>query len=254
ALPALRRLTPFDQSARDAVTLSLLHAGDPEGLDRLLADHGGVVLASLRQRFAEELDEGDLEEALTRASAIAWGAGGRHGGSESLRAWFSLLAHNCAQAMSRERRRDPMVYLADLDVAPAPGHGNSSEDDASNARSSLLLDVHKCLQELTDQQQAVLRADLEHGGRAPAERLAQELACSLDAVYAARTRGRRRLCQLLERLGHRVQGSRSQRPGARGPRLPDTQATHDGALPDATLRAQNAALTRPTRSQTRRST
>ncbi|MBL8732003.1 MAG: hypothetical protein JNN13_06510 [Planctomycetes bacterium] len=247
-------MSPFDQSARDAVTLSLLHAGDPVGLDRLLADHGGVVLASLRQRFAEELDEGDLEEVLTRASAIAWGAGGRHGGSEALRAWFSLLAHNCAQAMSRERRRDPMVYLADLDVASAPGHRSTSDDDSTSARSSLLLDVHKCLQELTDQQQAVLRADLEHGGRAPAERLAQELACSLDAVYAARTRGRRRLCQLLEGLGHRVPSSRHQRPGPRGPGLPDTEATHDGALPDANLRAQKAAPSRLLPSQTRRST
>lgn len=246
-------MNPPDQSARDAVTLSLLHAGDPSGLDRLLADHGGLVLASLRQRFAEELDEGDLEEALTRASTIAWGMRGRQGGREPLRTWFSALAHNCAQAMSRERRRNPLVYLADLDLATAPDSHHTPDDDPTGARNRLLLDVHKCLQDLPEQQQIVLRSDLEHGGRAPAELLAQELDCSLDAVYAARTRGRRRLCQLLEQLGHRV-GSRYLRPNPGEAGRLDTEATHDGALPDPARRAQNAPLLRSTpRSQQLRS-
>ena len=90
---------PADQG-HDAITARLLAAGDPDGLRRLLVDHGGRVRGALQRAFADALDASSIDEALSQASQRAWRAGARFDPARgSLRAWFYVIALNCARRL-----------------------------------------------------------------------------------------------------------------------------------------------------------
>ncbi|MFO1032237.1 MAG: sigma-70 family RNA polymerase sigma factor [Planctomycetota bacterium] len=197
------------QPCRDAETARLLHLGETEGLRRLLTDHAGRVLALLRQDFAGVLNLSDLEDALSEAVVIAWRRGERYEPSRgSIGTWLFGMARNCARRMVRESLDDIVQCVADLDrlpvvVAAASVHEAGPSERLLMAKEALAA-VRECLGELEPRQQAVVAADLTHGGAASADDLADALAISRNAVYVARNGARRALHLALLRRGHQV--------------------------------------------------
>jgi DNA-directed RNA polymerase specialized sigma24 family protein len=198
--------TPVEDTTcdeRDEETARLLAIGDQEGLRRLLADHAGAVLAMLARDFTGLLDGQQLEDALAEAVVRAWRAGVRYEPiSPSPGAWLYVIARNRARSLLEPRRAPELVYVASLDDQPAPS-GPTAPDEHAIANSGVLAaDVERCMETLSDQQRAVLRADLAHGGIAPAGMLAAALNTTRSAIYVARHFGRRALRDALRRCGH----------------------------------------------------
>ena len=146
------------------------------------------------------LDDSELDEAMGLCTIRVWLAATRFDAAlGTLRAWFSVIARNCALRILVERRRRALELRADMDqvlftpAQPTPPTAN---------RKLLLADAHACLYRLPFLQRAVLLADLEAGGAAPAEALAQRLCTSPNSIYVSRLKGLRALRKALERVGH----------------------------------------------------
>jgi DNA-directed RNA polymerase specialized sigma24 family protein len=198
--------TPVDDTAcdeRDEGTARLLASGDPEGLRRLLADHAGTVLAMLARDFSGRLDRQQIEDALAEAVIRAWRAGARYEPmAPSPGAWLYVIARNRARSLLEPRPTPELVYVASLDDQPAPAGPTAPDEHAIANAGALAADVERCMEKLSDQQRAVLRADLAHGGIAPAGMLAAALHTTRSAIYVARHFGRRALRDALRRCGH----------------------------------------------------
>lgn len=191
--------------ARDAETQRLLAAGDQEGLQRLLTDHGGVVQAGLRRLLGRALADLDLEEAMNQAAMRIWQARTSFDPSlGTLRSWLFVIARNSALTLLARRRRTDTVSLDGLEALLPDLSATGSEAD----RLRLAIDIHRSLHRLPDLPRAVLTADLDAGEQAPATELAARLGISQRAVYDARARGRRLLRLLLRELGHQQQPAR----------------------------------------------
>lgn len=190
---------------RDLSTAALLREQNAEGIQRLLEDYGGIVRERLRKRFHRVLDDSELDEALSLGAIKVWRAATNYDGTKgSLRAWFSTIAHNCALRLLANRKRSPVTSVTDLDrIAPAP----SEPTAATLQRQRLLLDTAHCLRRLPKLQRAILEADLEAGGRAPAAELAQQLRTSPNSIYVSRLKGLRGLRAMLAALGHFAPGA-----------------------------------------------
>jgi RNA polymerase sigma factor (sigma-70 family) len=195
---------------RDAATAAMLARGEPEGLRRLLIDHGGAVLAVLAREFAGVLDRQALEDALAEAVVRTWRAGGRYDPRAVMpSAWLYVVARNRALSHAEERRNAGLVYRGDLDDQPAPAAAAATEEvaDGDDQRAGrFAVAMAQCLELLSDLQRAVLRADLAHGGSAPARVLAQALNTTRSAIYVARHFGRRAMREALRRCGYTMRG------------------------------------------------
>lgn len=197
------------QPGRDAETAHLLIRGETEGLRRLLTDHAGRVLALLRQDFAGVLNLSEVEDALSEAVVIAWRRGERYEPSRgSIGTWLFAMARNCARRMVRESLDGIVQFVADVDHLPSVVAGASVHEAGLPERllmaKEALSAVQECLGELEPRQQAVVAADLTHGGAASADDLAAALQISRNAVYVARNGARRALHLSLTRRGHEV--------------------------------------------------
>jgi DNA-directed RNA polymerase specialized sigma24 family protein len=192
---------PSDE--RDAETVRLLASGDPDGLRRLLSDHAGSVLAVLAREFAGMLDRQQLEDALAEAVIRTWRAGIQ---AEVLPlapgAWLYVIARNRARSLVDDRRRLEVVFVDDLDERPAIAPASSPELAVAADPDRLRDDMRRCLEGLPDNQRAVLAADLDVGGVAPAGPLAAALHTTRSAIYVARHFGRRALREALRRCGY----------------------------------------------------
>jgi len=184
---------------RDAITLAQLAGGNPEGLQRLLQDHGGLLRSRLRKDFGKALDDSEIDEAMSTMVVKVWHTARRFDASKgTLRAWASVIAHNSARGILETRRRGFMHPEPDLDrftrsgPAPLP----------ASARQKLLADLHRCLNLLPPLQRAVLQADLEAGCSAPAQPLAKRFATTTNSIYVSRQKGRKAMRKALQALGH----------------------------------------------------
>ena len=190
--------------ARDAATLALLTAGDPDGLRQLLLDHGGTVRNGLRRSFGRVLDDSGLDDALATAVVNIWQArltfNPDHG---TLRAWLFVIARNCALNLLASRRADP-VSIDELDLLLTDLRCAGAEAE----RLRLALDVQRCLRTMPRRMRAVLNADLAAGGTAPTPALALQLGTTVNTIYVARSRGRLQLRQQLQRLGYSIETPR----------------------------------------------
>ena len=83
-------------------------------------------------------------------------------------AWLYVIARNRARSLLEPRRTPELVYVASLDDQPAPAGPTAPDEHAIANSGALAADVERCMETLSDQQRAVLRADLAHGGIAPA--------------------------------------------------------------------------------------
>jgi DNA-directed RNA polymerase specialized sigma24 family protein len=161
--------TPAPDPDRDALTVELLRAGDPEGLQRLLQDHGALVKCRLIKDFGKVLDGSEIEEAMSVMTVSIWHAAARFDSQKgTLRAWALVIARNCALR--------------------------------------LLADLQTCIAQLPRLQQAVLRADLEAGTAMPAGELAARLGTTPNSIYVSRLKGRQGLRIAMQAMGHSFPG------------------------------------------------
>ncbi len=193
---------------RDVEIASLLRLGDPEGLRRMLVDHGGRVAALLRTEFRNVLDLHEIEDALSQATVRVWRAGGRYDPQRgSLGAWLYVIARNCARhAIEAKQRHAGLTLIDDLDSLAAADHSPAAEAERGERRvvteDQFKHDVRLCIDALPPLQRAVLRADFAVGGKAPTEALAEQLSTSPNSIYVSRNSGRKALRRAMQRLGH----------------------------------------------------
>lgn len=206
---------------RDSVTARLLQAGDPEGLVRLLTDHGSRIRSKLRKDFGGVMDESDMEEVMSLASVRAWNAARRlDARRSSLRAWFGVIARNCALTLLEVRARGGLRFEPDLDLRPQAVPCGPSADPR---QMDLIRDLHRCIDRLPALQRAVVLADLQADGTAPADVLAEQLRTSTNSIYVSRWKGRTALRKALAGMGHdfaSLQAATSA-PGVRAGRVPE---------------------------------
>ncbi|MFN3242329.1 MAG: RNA polymerase sigma factor [Planctomycetota bacterium] len=194
--------------SRDLATLRLLKAGDAQGLARLIEDHGPHVQAHLRRKFHGTLDRWQIEDAVSLAAIRAWQSAHRFDPELGrLRAWFAVIARNCALSLVAQRRSERTVAIDDLDPAV---FGYTAVDEVERMR--LVLDVHRAIETLPNLQRLVLLADLNAGEPLPGPELARRFGSALSSIYVARLRGRRRLRKLLHRMGYGPGRRRNDRP------------------------------------------
>lgn len=168
----------------------MLRRREVEGLDRLLADHGGWVRARLCREFADALDHHQVDQAIREALEHAWRAAdaidlGRGG----LVGWLLVLGRAAAvRRLARLRKR------VGKSVARV-----EAEARAALAAARRLDALEPFLARLQPLQRAVLLADFAAGGTASARDLARNLATTENAIYVSRSNGRRRVRTALER-------------------------------------------------------
>lgn len=202
--------------ARDVETAQLLTRGDPEGLRRLLVDHGGKVKGLLRKEFAKVLDLQEIDDVASQASVRVWRSSRTLDLARgSLGAWFFAIARNCARRLIENKKRfAPYSLIEDLDSAVAPrraslGVSSDATESAEPVHNRFLEDVQECLQGLAPQQRAVLLADLAAGGAADTRVLAEQLDTTSNSIYVARTNGRKALRAAMQKRGYPAPGDGS---------------------------------------------
>ena len=201
------------------MTASLLAAADPEGVRRLLSDHGGRVRWTLRRDFDKVLDDLEIDDALSQASHRIWRSGHRVDLERgSLRAWFYVIARNCALRLL-ESKRGPRAlrYVDDLDTLSASqASGSAAEPNEAGAgpRDDFARALHACIAKLPSQQQAVIRADLAAGGVADTAWLVQQLGTTANALYVARANARKTLRKELAKLGYPPKETKGEETGS----------------------------------------
>lgn len=197
-----------DNLSRDHETLRLLKAGDAEGLTRLLDDHGPHIQAHLRRKFHGALDPWQIEDAVSLAAVRAWqSAKNFNPALGRLRAWFAVVARNCALSLIAKKRSESFVPL---DEADPSAFGYIATDELERMR--LVLDVHRAIEQLPNLQRLVLLADMNAGSTLPGPELARRFGTTLSSIYVARLRGRHRLRKLLWRMGYGPGRRRDDRP------------------------------------------
>jgi len=190
-------------SIRDAETARLLAECHPDGLMRLLTDHGGSVREQLRKEFETVLDPSEIDDALSQATQRVWRSGPRFDLARgTLRAWFSAIARNCAlRVLESKRSRAGLQLVGNLDTLAWP-EGDRSDGAAGGARERFARDLHRCIDLLPRLQRAVILADLRAGGVAEAAVLARELATTPNSIYVSRTSAHKALRAALLARGH----------------------------------------------------
>jgi len=151
------------------------------------------------------LDTADIDDALSQAAARVWRAGPRFDPAKgTLRAWYYVIARNCALRIVQAKANRPLHLVEDLDaVVPAP-LPQAAESVANPKRQRFAQDLHRCIAQLPRLQRLVISADLAAGGVADTEHLVRDLDTTANAVYVSRARARKTLREALTRLGHQM--------------------------------------------------
>ena len=213
-----------DQPDRDVITVAQLAARNDEGLERLLQDHGGLVKAWLRLEFGNALDDLEIDEAMNSMVINVWRSHSFDATKGTLRAWATVIARNCALQILRHRQRRSLPSRPDLDRLPVvpPQHRLPlSERERQRA------DLRECMERLPPLQRAVLQADFEVGGSAPAEPLAKRFATTTNSIYVSRQKARKALREAMRELGH-VLTERKSPPAARPLASPNHELQAEG--------------------------
>lgn len=201
-LPSAQSRPDCPGPERDAVTVRMLVQGNPEGLRRLLVDHGGKVRWNLRHEFDKVLDATEIDDAISQATHRVWRAAGRYDADKgSLRAWFFCIARNCALRLIEVKGRGDLRFVPDLDMLATGAH--REPDALDDSRAQVIDALYRCIDELPGQQRAVILADLAAGGVADTERLVAELRTTANSVYVSRARARKALREAMHARGHR---------------------------------------------------
>lgn len=188
----------------DAETCALLAQRDPDAVRALLAMHEPGVTILLRKEFHPHLDHHDLADVVNQAGLRVWRSSHRFDPSRgTLRAWFFVIARNCARRVLASRRKLPRPQLhADLDSLPDPRPALPDEAPPQVPQPGpLLAAVLACLSELSPQQRAIVQADLAAGGSAPTADLIQSLGTTANSIHVSRAKARKGLLERLQARG-----------------------------------------------------
>lgn len=191
---------PDDWHDRDLVTMDLVASGDPDGLRRLLQDHGGVIRSRLVKDFGRTLDDAEIDEAMSSAVVQVWHSAAAFDLTKgTLRGWTTVIARHCALVLIAMRRQRRLLSNRDLDRLELPVRSCSL---LAADQQRLCADVLSCTERLPRIQRAVLLADLEALDTTPAVTLAQLLQTTKSSIYVARRKGRKALRLALIELGY----------------------------------------------------
>ncbi|MHB8968956.1 MAG: RNA polymerase sigma factor [Pirellulaceae bacterium] len=175
-----------EQQAQQHI-VQLIRQGEQSGFALLLQNYGGRIAGYLGQRFPS-LDDHDIQDVMADAMlALVDSFDSRRG---SLAAWFLLLARQRAAGRLRSGRSRPRMEPLTAQDEPPDVRATPLENMATQER---WLDVEEVIRSLSTLEQAVVEADLDEGGAAAAEDLANRLHTTPGSVYAARQRARRKL-------------------------------------------------------------
>jgi RNA polymerase sigma factor (sigma-70 family) len=241
-------------TARDRETARLLVSGDPEGLRRLLTDHGGRIRSVLRRDFSRMLDMLEIDEAISQATVRVWRSNSHFDPERgSLGAWFFVVARNCARRLLESKLRQQAEPLSaslaaneGADGSTSGPHSGSGDATDVKATPTWEVDLYKCIDSLPPQQRAVMLLDLAAGGNAVGSEVARELGTSVNSVYVSRANGRRTARLAMEALGHRICGQ-IETPEAAEP--PKPAAAKTGSSSTGTAK-QGTAKPRAAKSRT----
>lgn len=194
------------ETEREALTVRLLVEGDPEGLRRLVLDHGPTVRRVLLKEFRDALDEQQVDEAMSQAAQRAWKSRGRVDPRVgTLRAWLLVISRNCARRVLQTKRRGgALAYVDDLDSGSANGAASLPDVEIPRplVEPPFVADLRRCIEALPRMQRAIVLADLAAGGSAPGKELAASLKTSTNSVYVSRNHARRALRKAMLDFGH----------------------------------------------------
>jgi DNA-directed RNA polymerase specialized sigma24 family protein len=158
----------------------------------------------LRREFDHVLDQSELDDVMSQASQRAWRSGKNYEASRgSLRAWFYVIARNCAlRVVECKRGPGALRLVADIDSLARPPIPSVDESNPKK-REQFARDLHLCIDKLPSQQRAVILADLAAGGIASTENLVAELKTTPNSIYVARANARKALRAALLAMGHK---------------------------------------------------
>lgn len=186
--------------------------GDQGGLRLFLERYGGRIKAFLIKRYANILQEGELNEALNTAAYNIWRFADRYDeGKGDMPSWSIRIAQRAAQSIVRREmkyRSKNLEYDVSYDPAGDPPAEETVEapDRADDPR---LEDLHRAIETLPPLQKAIIKADLAAGnGPADAFRLAEIHGTSKNSIYVSRVKARENLARRAQRSDH---GSESKR-------------------------------------------
>ena len=205
-LPSVHQQPTPSAIDRDNATLALFVDGNPEGLRRLLLDHGGRIRWTLEVDFKRLLNRADIDDAMSQASQRVWRARQRFDPRRgTLRAWFYVIARNCALRILEAKTHSALKFVGDMNLVVSkdvPPTEREFDVPASPQRQRFVHDLHRCIAALPGQQRDVILADLAAGGLADTKHLVADLDTTPASIYASRAKARAALRHALSALGH----------------------------------------------------
>ena len=186
--------------------------GDQDGLRLLLERYGGRMKGFLVKRYADILQEGELDEALNVAVYNIWRFAERYDeGKGLLPSWCIRIAQRAAQSIVRrekKHRSKNLEYDASYDPAddrPAEETVQASDRAADPKRE----DLHRAIETLPPLQKAIIKADLAaESGLADAGRLAEIHGTTKNSIYVSRNKARENLSKRVQRSDRRPASER----------------------------------------------
>ncbi len=179
----------------DTEILEVLQQDLGEGIRLLLAEHGARVQNYLRSRYANVLDDHQIEDALADAAMKLADTYDPDKG-KPLGGWLLSLADRIAiDGLRREQRHHRQrVEMPDGESAGQTGSSSQAAMDAEFAAKVR----HIMATELSELERKVMTADIDEGGAVNAKQLAERFGTDPRSIYTARLRARRKMAKGLE--------------------------------------------------------
>jgi RNA polymerase sigma-70 factor (ECF subfamily) len=198
-----RRDIPADPSSISSTLLERIKSHQPEAWTRLADLYGPVVYRWCRKSGVAGDDAPDLVQEVFAAVARHIGGFRRDRAGDSFAAWLRTITRNAIRDFFRSRRGRPVAQggtNAQERILQVPEEPEPIETSDPREVNSLIVPIGLELVRAEFENrtwEAFRRATIE--GQPPA-RIALDLKMSIQAVYQAKSRVLRRLCQELDGL------------------------------------------------------
>lgn len=197
----LKLITPRTRTiTSDHDLVTALRAGDPDGYERLVREHGPAMLAVARRYLRSE---DDARDAVQEALLSAFRAIGSFDADAKLSTWLHRIVVNCALMRLRTRRRRPEESIDDLlpsfdeqgGFARGVVEWDAPATETIAERRQLRRIVRSCIDRLPDSYRALLiLRDIEERDT---EESAEILGLTVSAVKSRLHRARQALREML---------------------------------------------------------
>lgn len=181
-----------------------------EGVQQLLATHGGRVAALLSRRYRGMLSEDDVWGCVNEAAFKCWRLIARFDPSAgTLGGWL----YNATQRVAIDTLRGLHGRPGPLTAEPA----DATEAEPSDVTQERVALLARAVEDLPELQRAIVRADLAAGGRADDAFLAGQRNTSVNSIRVSRSKAVENLRKWFEEYGFEIE-----RPQPRGADPADT--------------------------------